>query len=231
VLDRVYRDLQRVHPRVAAADRGKIQAHMDAVRDIEHALDSTGECTAPDLEAGLNPNSMSDIPRLFQVQWELLARALACDMTRVASLQFSVSENDQIIYDWLGIDYEVHHLITHSNTGPAKADLAVIYRWYSEQVAYFLDLLDSIPEGDGTVLDNTLVVWGSEIGRGWDHSFQQVPFVLAGGASGAWPTGRFLQLGGVEHNRLLVSVARAMGVDIDTFGLTDVSTGGLPGLL
>ena len=71
----------------------------------------------------------------------------------------------------------------------------------------------------------------SEIGRGWDHDFDNVPFVLAGGAGGAWPTGRFLSFSGAKHNRLLVSAARAMGVDLDRFGGTDTGVGGLPGLL
>ena len=230
ILDLVSADLGRIRSKVPSADQDKLDAHLAAIRDIEYTLDTSVVCEPPTIATDLT-TAMGDVPRVWQAQWQMLARALACDMTRVASMQFAVAENDHTLYEWLGIDYEIHHLITHSNTDEAKADLSILYAWYSEQLAYFLDLLDAIPEGDGTVLDHTLVVWGSEIGRGWDHSFDLVPFVVAGGGNGAWPTGRFLDAGGVEHNRLLVSIARAMGVDIDTFGGTDPSVGGLPGLL
>ena len=140
-------------------------------------------------------------------------------------------ENDHTIYDWVGVDEEIHHLITHSTTPDSIASMTSIYTWYAEQFAGLLDRLAAIPEGEGTVLDNTLVVWGSEIGRGWDHTFTDVPFVLGGGAAGAWPTGRVLDVPGIEHNRLLVSVCRAMGVEVDQFGGTDPGRGGLAGLI
>jgi hypothetical protein len=114
----------------------------------------------------------------------------------------------------------------------AQTDLTAIYSWYSQQVSYLLDKLESIPEGDGTLLDNTLVVWGSELGKGNSHSFQKVPFVLAGGAGGTFETGRYLTFDNLEHNRLLVSLCRAMGLgQQNNFGTTDIGSGGLPGLI
>ena len=85
-----------------------------------------------------------------------------------------------------------------------------------------------MPEGDGTVLDNTLVVWGSEISRGWDHRFDNMPFVLAGGGAGAIPMGQYYSFEGQEHNRLLVSMAQAMGLhSLNSFGTLDLGNGGL----
>jgi hypothetical protein len=76
------------------------------------------------------------------------------------------------------------------------------------------------------------VVWGNELARGNVHSHEPVPFVLAGGAGGAFETGRWLQVDGQPHNRLLVSLCRAMGLeDVDSFGTTDPGAGGLPGLV
>ena len=96
----------------------------------------------------------------------------------------------------------------------------------------FLDKLDAIPEGNGTMLDNSLVVWGSEIGKGNSHSFDNVPFVTAGGAGGKLKTGRYLQFDKVEHNRLLVSVAQLMGVpELEKFGGSDAKTGNLAGFM
>jgi len=94
----------------------------------------------------------------------------------------------------------------------ARAHLTKIYTWYSERVAHFLDKFASYPEGNGTLLDNTLVVWGGEIGKGNNHSFDKVPFVLAGAAGGALQTGRYLQAPGAVHNRLLVSICQLMGL-------------------
>ena len=180
----------------------------------------------------LHPARMTDVPGLLECPVSSWCRAPSrCDLTRIASVQMAVAENDHTIYDWIGVDQEIHHLITHSTT-PASLDaLTTIYAWYAEQLASLMDRLAAVPEGDGTLLDHTLIVWGTELGRGWDHRFDQVPFVLAGGAGGAWPTGRFLTAPGTKHNRLLVSVARAMGVPLDQFGGTDDGVGGLAGLL
>ncbi|HEY6881832.1 MAG TPA: hypothetical protein VI299_27580, partial [Polyangiales bacterium] len=88
-------------------------------------------------------------------------------------------------------------------------------------------------EGDGTLLDNTLVVWGSELGIGNTHSFKSTPFVVAGGAGGAVPMGRYLEYNEqVQHNRLLVAICNAMGLaDVKTFGNIDNGTGPLAKLL
>ena len=110
--------------------------------------------------------------------------------------------------------------MSHDGDGNAasRADLTKIYTWYAERIARLLDQLAAVEEGEGTLLDNTLVVWGSELGKGNSHAFERVPFVLAGGAGGALPTGRYLQFAGVPHNRLLVSICRAMGLsDLDQF--------------
>ena len=98
--------------------------------------------------------------------------------------------------------------------------------------AKFLDKLDAVPEGDGSMLDNSLVVWGSELGKGNTHSFDKIPFVVAGGAGGKLTTGRYLQFDNVEHNRLLVSMAQLMGLqDMANFGATDTKTGALTGFI
>jgi hypothetical protein len=150
-------------------------------------------------------------------------------------MQYRVGENDGgYLYDWLGISDLEHHLMTHEadTNMNAKAELTKIYTWYAEMFGKFLGKLDAIPEGTGTMLDNSLVVWGSELGKGNSHSFDKIPFVVAGGAAGKLETGRYLQYDGVEHNRLLVSMAQLMGVsDMEKFGGTDTKAGTLSGLL
>lgn len=101
-----------------------------------------------------------------------------------------------------------------------------IEKFYVSQYAYLLQRLDEIPEGDGTVLDNTLVVWTKGMGRG--HSKNELLYLVAGGSGfPALGPGRFLDRSGEPHNNLLVTLANLMDIDIDTFGDQEICTGPL----
>src|SRR5690606_35278277 len=104
----------------------------------------------------------NDMPAIMQTHLDLLAVAFACDLTRVASLQISTGFN-RIRFPWLDSLAEGHSL---SHSGPtntqAEAELIARAKWHSEQLAYFMDLLATIPEGEGSVLDNTAILWGNE---------------------------------------------------------------------
>ncbi|MFK7988452.1 MAG: DUF1552 domain-containing protein, partial [Sandaracinaceae bacterium] len=228
VLDVLRAELSSIRGRVAAGDREKLDHHLESVRDVEMSL--SGEiCEAP---AGLPGPALSsaNVPGILHRNMQILVGAMRCDMTRVGSVQMSIAENDGIVYPWAGVGRGAHHLISHESDAAGQADLALIYRWYAEQFASLVGMLDAIPEGGGTMLDHTLVVWGSELGVGYNHSFNNVPFVVAGGGGLGVDTGRYLQLGGMQHNRLLVSLCQALGrPDIETFGPMDPGTGGIPG--
>jgi len=236
VLDVLDGELAGLQGRVSAADKAKIDAHLTAVREIETRLQNSPiACEGPLLGSEVDANMASNTPLVMDAMISLMAASLSCGLTRVASMQYRVGENDGgYLYDWLGIDALEHHLMTHEpdSNAAAKADLTKIYTWYTEMFATFLDKLDAIPEGSGTMLDNSIVVWGSELGKGNTHSFDNVPFVVAGGAGGKLQGGRYLQFDGVEHNRLLVSVAQLFGAaGMDKFGSTDTGSGGLPGFI
>jgi hypothetical protein len=234
VLDVLDGELSGLQSKVSSADKRKIDAHLTAVREIEQRLQNSSiACQGPVLGDELDSNKSSNTPVVMDAMVALMAASLSCGLTNFASMQYRVGENDGgYLYDWLGITDLEHHLMTHEpDTNPtARAELSKIYTWYTEMFAKFLARLDAVPEGDGTMLDNSLVVWGSELAKGNSHSFEKMPFVVAGGAGGRLATGRYLQYSGVEHNRLLVSVARLMGVaEMDQFGGTDKGSGGLPG--
>ena len=239
VLDVVKGQLGRLQPKIGASDRAKIDAHLTAVRDLGKLLTTLpvvampAMCTKPTLPAPVPIWEAPGSPQLLTAQLDLMASVLACDLTRVMSLEYRYGDNDDDVYTWLGLT-NGHHTTSHlgDSDADAQASLTKIYTWYAERIAYFLSKLASIPEGNGTVLDNTLVVWGSEIGKGNTHSFEKIPFVLAGGAAGNLRTGRYLQYQNVEHNRLLVSICQLMGLpNVQTFGSTDAGTGPLPGLV
>lgn len=235
-LDLVSSELSELDAKVPAADRAKVEAHLAALRAVESSLDQdVSDCVSPDLGTSVDAGAADNTPIVFERMMDVMAASLACDLTRVMSMQYRVGENDGgYTYDWLGITDQEHHLLTHSSDTDdhANDELTKIYAWYADRFAYFLDQLAAIPEGDGTLLDNCLVVWGSELGKGNSHSFEQVPFVLAGGAAGQLTGGRYLTFDGVPHNRLLVSICNMMGLsDVKTFGSTDQGQGPLSGLL
>jgi hypothetical protein len=236
VLDAVKSELNDVRLRTSAAERFKVDAHLGAIRDIELALTAgapaTTSCRSPVLPAKVDPNDAANVSSTMDRHSDIVASAFACDLTRIASFQMRLGETDTDTYSFLGNSGE-HHLTSHNpdSDADARAQLIKIYTFYAQKFAYLLDKLDSIVEGNGTVLDNTLVVWGSEIGKGNNHSFENIPFVLAGGAGGRVKPGRVMRLANVDHSRLLVSLCNVMGLpDVQTFGKNDVGHGPLAGL-
>ncbi len=240
VLDLVLGELATLQTRVPMADRLKMQAHAQAIRDLELSMQtsasvSTVGCTAPTLSAGGTPNlgGAPDMPLQLQQQMDILVAALACDLTRVASMQVSFGDNDNLFpYTWLGI-HTGHHSLSHmAATDSVNAPLTQIYTWYSQQFLYFLKKLDSVAEGNGTLLDNTLVVWGTELGTYLNHMSWPLPIIVAG-LSGRLKAGQYINFGNtfVQHNRLLVSICNAMGLaSVTKFGAMDIGSGPLPGL-
>jgi hypothetical protein len=133
-------------------------------------------------------------------------------------------------YPWIGINEE-HHELSHSgDDDTANNDkLVKINSWHAEQVAYVLDKLAAVPEANGgSMLDNTVLLWGNELGAGNTHTYKDIPWLLAGGAGGYFKMGRYLNLKDTPHNNLLVSICNAMGLsDVKTFGIPGVCTGPL----
>jgi hypothetical protein len=240
VLDLVLGELGALQTRVSTADRLKMQAHAQSIRDLEVSLQtststSTVGCMAPTLTTNPTPNlgGAPDMPMQLQQQMDIMVAALACDLTRVASMQVSFGDNDNLFpYSWLGI-HTGHHSLTHmAATDAVNAPLTQIYTWYSQQFLYFLKKLDSVAEGNGTLLDNTLVVWGTELGTYLNHMSWPLPMILAG-LSGRLKAGQYINFGNtfVQHNRLLVSICNAMGLaNVTKFGSMDIGSGPLPGL-
>ncbi len=234
VLDTVQAQFKLLSDRVGIEDRHKLEAHLSLVRDLEGRLAITGNgsqaCVAPAVPAALDEASEDDMPEIAALHLDMLATAFACDLTRVASFQISTSLN-HIRYPWLNSLGEGHAL-SHEGSSDvsARAELVARQTWHSQMLANFLKRLGQIPEGSGTVLDNTLVVWGNEVSEGNTHSHQNMPFLLAGGG---WyfRTGRSLQYQSAPHNDLLVSVLNAMGDDATSFGQADTCRGPLPNLV
>ncbi|WP_437290743.1 DUF1552 domain-containing protein [Sorangium sp. So ce406] len=235
VLGDVMEDYGALAQKLGGEDRQKLEHHLDALNEIEARLEAPGllggACALPALGEPLDVYANDNFPAIGRLQIDLLATALACDLTRVASIQWSATQAGKV-FTWLG-QSETHHALSHSNLADEdkQRQLIDIGRWQAEQLAYLLGKLDAVPEGAGTLLDNTIVLWCTDISEGQSHSRRDMPYVIAGGAGGALRTGRYLRYAGDPHNNLLVTLCNAMGVEVSTFGNPAYCTGLLPGLL
>ena len=228
VLDTVVADFGSRRGRLSSSDRARLDAHADSIRELERALTaSTGACMKPAAPTDITAETAIDR------QSDLIAGIFGCGLTRIASFQLRIADNDNSLYPWVGLDEGGHHTLSHENDDTTLATLANLYTWYAERFNYLLDRLAATPDADGTsVLDNTLVIWGSELGVGWSHSLDNVPFLFAGGASGRLRGGRYLKVKDTQTNRVLVTALHAMGLtDVETYGSTDTGSGPIPGVL
>jgi hypothetical protein len=234
VLDSVRGDLAELRTKIAVSDREKLDKHGEGIRGIERALDSLGNtCATPASAPTLTKEAAmldENFPAVIKLQTDLLVSALECGMTRVATLQLSNTDSQTHI-PGLATTRTVHEA-QHNGTAADRNEIAA---FFVKQLAYVIERLKSVTYPDGrTLLDDTLVVMGSEMAMG-SHWNDPMPFFIAGGGGAGLRLGRYLQVPGVpRHTKLLTSVAQLMGLsDVQTFGdfSEDDATGPLPGLV
>jgi hypothetical protein len=162
---------------------------------------------------------------------DMMLLAHVCGMTNVSTFMFANADSWQY-FPFADVNEE-HHALSHSSDSDAVSieKLVKINVWHGQQVNYILDRLAATKEADGSnMLDNTLLLWGNELGVGNTHDYKNIPWLLAGG-SHLLKTGRYLQFKDMPHNNMLVSICNAMGfADVTTFGVPGCCTGALPGL-
>lgn len=234
ILDAVKDDYDRIKRRLGADDRVKLEAHLAQVRALEERLKIPlpaigANCELP-LEGDFDDLTVDGNPDLFptigKMHMDLIVMAMACDVTRVASLMWQYGSCDLPFTFLPEPVYQSHHALSHTifaGTGlqetPQERHLVNINRWFASQFAYLIGELKKLPEGTGSVLDNTVIVWTNEIGDGHIHDHNVMPYVLAGRGGGYFDTGRFVEAFERPHNDLWVSVLHSLGLDdITEFG-------------
>ncbi|MBV9124999.1 MAG: DUF1552 domain-containing protein [Planctomycetes bacterium] len=230
VLDDVQEDLVKVRSQVSAQDRRLLEEHATFVREMEQDLRSTDSQgvghAVPQLEPGVKEEN-ENMPRISKMQIDLLVNSFAADFARVATFQFTNSVGQARMH-WLGVN-EGQHELSHKPDSDADSQdkLTRINRWYCEQLAYLARRLAETPEpgGTGSLLDNTLLVWTNELGKGNSHTLDNIPFVLVGNGLD-FHMGRSIKFPRVPHNRLLMSLAHAMGHRLEHFGNPNFCAGG-----
>jgi len=231
VLDDLKDDLKTVQGLVGSEDRKLIDQHAALVRDLEVELKESASAKTvshpvPELERGVKEEN-DNMPKISKMQIELIVNSFLADFTRVATYQITNSVGEPKMR-WLGIE-EGHHHLSHEGDDNKKAQekLTKINTWYAEQLAYLCKRLSETkePGGNGTLLDNTTILWTNELGQGNSHTMDNIPWLMVGGGLG-FKMGRSLQYKGVPHNRLLISLAHAFGHEIKTFGKPDFAKDG-----
>ncbi len=246
VLDFLQSDISTLQTRLTAADKARLDAHLTGIRTMEQQLtNAASACQTPAAPTAIDPNVMANFPTIAKTQMDLMLLALSCGMTNVATFMFANADSWQWYPFATGYPAgsspaganEEHHGTSHcSDSDSANVENLVLMNvWHGMQVNYMLDFLAKTPESDGSMmLDNTVLLWGNELGVGNTHDYKNIPWLVAGGGGGTIKSGRYLQFPDVPHNNLLVSLCNAMGFsDVTTFGIPGVCTGPLdsPSLL
>jgi hypothetical protein len=235
MLDTVKQQFDVLRGRVSAHDQARLEAHLQLVRELELELSKASSplsgCQPPQPPESLAIDDENVMPQVLKAHIALTAAAFACDATRVVSIQLSNAKNF-VRYPWLNSFSNGHDDLSHAGDSNKAARLEFTQRhtWHAEQLADLLRLLQALPEGDGSVLDNTLVFWCNELSTGNNHSHIEMPFVLLGGAGGKLRTGRYLTYDSEPHNNLLLSMLHAFDIEVPSFGDPAFCTGPLAGL-
>ncbi|MDP3857572.1 MAG: DUF1552 domain-containing protein [Stagnimonas sp.] len=254
ILDAVKRDISGLQTRLGTTEKQKLDTHLESVRAVENRIlaaaeESQGMCSDPAWNQGgwAVPAGYNSYPQYYnrddqfatvgQLQMDTAVLALACDLTRSVTLQWSHAVSGTSHERETGVGTR-HHDASHfdENSASSVEQFTKLQAWYTGRLAYLLNALRQQPAEDGrTLLDNTLVLLHSELGHSSRHDHSDMPFILAGHGGGL-AGGRFLDLrktnnnGNETHAKLLVSIANAMGIPINSFGYTGHGEGPLPRL-
>jgi len=231
ILDNVATDLKSVSVKLSKEDKEMLEDHMSLVRQVEKGLveaEKESSMVHPQPEIDPNIELVNDnTPKISRMQIDLLVNGMANDMMRVATLQFMRSVG-QARMRWLGVN-DGHHSLSHKpdKDQSAQDKLLRINKWFAGELAYLCKRLKETPEpgGEGNMFENTTIMWVNELGKGNNHTLENIPFTLLGGGLG-FKMGRSLHLPGVNHNRLLMSLAHGFGHNIKEFGEKKLSVGG-----
>ncbi len=216
---------------MSVADRQKLQNHFDLVRDVENQIGDlgggSGSCQHnAEIESEIYNNDNS-YPAVGKAMLDIAALAMSCSAHRVVTLQWNATAGGPT-FNWEGMNHPYrHHPLSHRSTQDSSADgnfpeaeglLREIDTWYAGRFAYLLEQLKNVSEGEGTVLDNSMMLWANSLSDGRAHSHQDMPYVIAGKLGGYIRSGRFEQANGVTHSQIYTTALNGMGIPSARFG-------------
>jgi hypothetical protein len=227
LLDSLGEQVAGLNRALPAADRSRLSDYLEQVREVErrvNLVDSklTGGLDLPDAPVGVPPSFEDHLNLLFDLQ----VLAFRSEITRISTLMLA-RENSNTVYPGSGIREGFHNASHHSNERKNMDSFAVINNYHVGMLAGFLAKLDATPDGEGSLLDNSLILYGSSLSDGNEHNFDPLPVVLAGGAGGRLEGGRHLRHAPqTPMSNLLLSALELLGVHEpaigDSTGLLDI---------
>jgi len=219
LLDSVMGQLATLHKDLPPGDRRRLDEYLEDVREIERRIQraeatARQDVTLPDVPAGV-PATFADHLKLLM---DLQVIAFQSDITRVSTLMFA-RELSNTVFPETTIRDPFHNLSHHSNDRGNMDRFAQLNTYHMTKFAYFVDKLKATPDGDGSLLDHSIVLYGSSLSDGNQHNFSPLPIVLAGGGSGQVKGGRHLRFPKDTHmSNLLLAVLDKLGTRVETFG-------------
>ncbi len=229
ILDLVAEDAAELKRKLGSRDKLKIEEYFTSVRDIESRLERMEESEAKLVKMGQKPTGVpSDYGEHVRLMGDMMILAFQADLTRISTFMFA-NEGSNRNYRNIGIS-DGHHDISHHGKQVEKLEKKrQIDRFHVEQLAYILNRMRSIREVEGTLLDNTMLLYGGGIGDGDRHNHDDLPILFAGRGAGKLKSGRHVRFRqGTPLNNLFLSMLDKVGVDVEQLG---DSTGKLQGLL
>jgi hypothetical protein len=228
ILDSVSGSLNELMPQVPHVDRVRLEQYADDVREIERRLQIAAKASTEVPNIAVPYGVPESFHEHIQIQYDLLTLAFQADITRVASVLYARDLTGRV-YPESGTDISFHGGSHHAEDPGRIAQYARLNRYHVQMLAYLVKKLDAIKEGDATLLDRSLILYGSNMGNSNQHLHYDVPHVLVGGASGKLKGDRHLAFASrtVPTGNLLLSILDKFDVKADSFG---DSTGRLQGV-
>lgn len=218
ILDFVLDDARQLKSKLGHTDQRKVDEYMDAIRALERRIQHAEKFASvlPDFS---RPTGVPDqYEEYAHLMFDLLTLAFQTDSTRVATYILAHDGSNRQ-YPFIGVPEGHHDLSHHGNDEAKKQKIAKINRFHVTQFAYFLEKLRSVQEGEGTLLDNCMIVYGSGIGDGNRHNHNDLPVVVAGSGAGTLKPGRHVKFNrDVPMTNLYLSMLDRMGVRAERVG-------------
>jgi hypothetical protein len=219
LLDAVAEQIAALNRSLPSADRERLDLFLTDVREIERRIERAGARSTEDLDVPARPPGIpEDIEEHIKLMMDLQVLAWQADITRVTTFQLA-SELSNTVYPASGIRDSFHILSHHSNLDENKARFAVLNRYHVGLLAYLLGRLEASPDGDGSLLDHSMVLYGSGMSDGNEHNHNPLPVLLAGRAGGALEGGRHLRHSpDTSMSNLLLAMLHKLGIERESFG-------------
>jgi hypothetical protein len=219
LLDSVMDQVASLQRDLPAADRTKLTEYLDDVREIERRIQKAEQQVPADLKLPEAPVGVPEsFDEHFKIMFDLQVLAFRAEITRVATMMYA-RDTSGAVYPQSGVRDGFHVASHHANNRANMDKFALINKYHVEMLAYYLNKLKTTPDGDGNLLDHSMVLYGSSMSNGNQHDHDPLPIVLAGGASGQLQGGRHMQYAPhTPMSNLLLSMLDKLGIQEDRHG-------------